>query len=254
MTTDLAVWERQEDIPCTDLIPKPDEFTIGLPKPKSLQTMDDSDLILPVLDLLQSTSKPVQNGVEGAKPGLFFLSTTEQVYEPPLRLFLVFFHPGRFKPEGEPKGSPMCMSKDGITGTRFGACDACEHKDWRVEKEDNVRDCSDTRSFYALLPNGSPAIIRFYRKRFKTALEFLTRARTEGKNLWAHPAIIRVQQSTNPAKGNAVYYTATLTWDVRDITPPDWQEAAERVYDELFKGWEAGRLEADSDADLAGQA
>lgn len=250
---ELVVWDRQADIQCTDLIPKPEEFTIGLPKPKSLELMDDADIVLPVLDLLQSTSKPVQNGVEGAKPGLFMLSTTEEIFEPPLRVFLVFMHNGRFKPEGDPHGTPMCKSQDGIVGTRFGSCDACEHKEWREdEKGRNVRDCSDTRNFFCLLPNGTPAVLRFYKSRFKTATEFLTRARTEGKDLWAHPAVVRVQQAQNPEKGNATYYTATLSWDVRDITPPSWCEAAEQVFDELKAGWESKRLAFDTDEDLDG--
>lgn len=237
----LTVWKTSKLEGVTDLIPKPEQFTIGKPAPESLGEMDQGDLIVPTLQLLQPTSDAC-NEIEGAKAGLFLLDATEEIFAPPLRLFIVFMHNGRFKPDDEPKGVAQCVSSDGVVGTTFGACDACQYKDWGLDSEgNNYRACSDSRVFYAILPNGSPARIRFSKTSFKAARQFLTRASIERKNLWAHPTIVTVQQRRNEVK-KATYYTASLSWDVRDVTPPEWCDAASEAYRFIKQGWEDGRL------------
>ena len=92
MTDELQVWQPSQ-FDGSDLLPtaaQPQEAGIV---PSDVPVVDDAidaeDIRLPTLQVLQGTSKPVQDAVEGAQPGKLFFSGSNEVIQPPARVLVV---------------------------------------------------------------------------------------------------------------------------------------------------------------------
>ena len=212
--------------------------------------VESGDLVLPSMSVLQGMSEAVTKGtVEGARPGKFFHSGCQEVLDGPIRVLLcahtrsraLFVQPDR----AEHKGLESCMSRDGIDGTVYGHCDSCPHKEWG--KNNVPPPCSESHNFTALTKFG-PAVIRFARTSFKAARNFLTTWTMSPRPLWAHPAIITVnQQSRRLATGkDATYYSMDIRWAQREDVPAPAQSAARAIWLQVNDAHEAGKFSTDA--------
>lgn len=213
------------------------------------ENVEAEDLILPTLRLLQGQSQAVTE-VEGAAPGLFYHSTTQQVFKPPLRLLIVAHMKGNAlfpKPE-DPRsaGLETCISRDGVRGTVYGFCEECRKcLDWDDRRPPLG---SQTHSFVAITEMG-PVVLRFSRTSYKAAKSFLTTWTMSKKNLWAHPVVVTVQKQQKELQSGqrTNYFTMALAWMQQDRVPPAMQEAARALYAQVTQAHEQGRFSADDE-------
>jgi hypothetical protein len=247
---EVAVWQPSA-FDGQDLLP----LAIGGKKKETIgrELITSEDLILPAMMLLQGMSEPVTKGMDGAKPGLFYLSGAEEIFEPPLRVLLVAHTKSRSlfpkDDRAEHAGLEECLSRDGKTGTRYGECDSCPHKDWDNE-HNKPPACSESHNFIALTPLG-PAVIRFARTSFKSAKKLLTAWTMSDDPLWAHPTIIsaKQQEKTLPNGRKTVFYSMETKWVRSETVPPHAQEAARVVYEQVKQAHDDGRLGTQEDFD-----
>jgi len=208
------------------------------------ENIDAADLILPTLSLLQGMSEAVTGGVDGAKPGHFCHSGTGEVFAPPLRVLLCAHYRSRalFPKDDKPEhaGLEVCISRDGVNGTRYGSCDDCEHTQWGERNAPPA--CSESHNFVAITPNG-PAVLRFARTNFKTARQFLTTWTMSPKTLWSHPVVLTVKTNTKDVKGKkATYFTMDMRWTQQEAVPPAMQAAARAINAQVMAAHEQGRF------------
>lgn len=212
--------------------------------------VEAADLILPQLQLLQGQSDAVTDGdVEGAAPGKFYLTSTQEVLDGPIRVLLCAHTRSRAlfpKDKPEFKGVETCISKDAVEGTVYGSCDACPHKMWG-EKDNHPPLCSEAHNFTALTPYG-PAVIRFARTSFKTARQFLTTWTLTPKALWEHPTLVFVKKGTKEVGGKmSTFFKMELRWLQRETVPNGTQLACSAVHEQVSAAHEAGRFGTEGD-------
>lgn len=215
------------------------------------ENIEQDDLILPQLSLLQGMSDAVtsEQGPEKAKPGRFLHTLTQEVYEPPLRVLLVYHWKSRamFPKDNDPRfaGVEPCLSRDGKVGTVYGACAECDYTEWGENRQPPM--CSEAHNFVAMTDSG-PAVLRFSRTSYKAARKFLsafTMAQAMGKNIWAHPCIVTVKSAQKMVQGkNVTYYMMEPAWQVGESVPPDWHRAAYALYQQVKTAHESGALGA----------
>jgi hypothetical protein len=251
---EMEVWAPAQPFEGTNLIPVLRQPTDMVTAPGGLvgrENTEATDLILPSLQLLQGMSDPVTDQVEGAQPGKFFLSTSGEVLQPPLRVLIVHHSRSRamFPQEDDPrtKGLESCVARDAMTGTVYGACDACPHKEWGQGRNDKPG-CSVSHNFVAMTDRG-PAVLRMSKSSFKNAKLFITNWMTSFKNLWAHPVVVGVKRKTKtlPNGKEAAYFIMDMRWDQREDVPPAFQETAKEFYDQIQVAHEEGRFGSDDD-------
>lgn len=211
------------------------------------ESLTEDDIVVPTLKLLQGQSDEVTEGVSGAQPGKFFLSSSQEVIEPPIRV-LVIAH-GRSnvlypKPD-DPRyaGLKQCLARDGIEGNEYGYCDDCGlHKKWGDNNEPPV--CAESHNFTVLLEGRGPAIVRFKRKSFPTAKTFVSNWRMGSKNLWHHPVEIRVDSDTfeMPGGKKTKFYYMKMQWNTGISIPVEIHRKAYETYERLNNAAEHGRL------------
>lgn len=221
----------------------------GQPDLTGRENVEGSDLILPQLQLLQGQSDVCTSGdVEGAVPGKFYLTSTQEVLEPPIRVLLCAHTRSRaLFPKDKPEfaGKETCISKDGVEGTVYGSCDNCEHKMWGENNRPPL--CSESHNFTALTPYG-PAVIRFARTSFKTARQFLTTWTLTPKPLWAHPAVILAKKDSKEVGGKmSTFYKMELRWLQRETVPAGAQAACSAVHAQVSAAHEAGKFGTEGD-------
>lgn len=191
------------------------------------QNVELEDMVLPELQLCQSTSECVQEGI--AKPGQYFLNTTKEVFDAPLRVLLIYHSKGRAlfpKAEAGTGSLKMCLSRDSLTGTQYGVCEACPHKEWPSEEDVRANPsltsppCSEQHNFVLLLPQG-PAVVRFGRTSYKAARRFVTNFKFSRENLWANVAVLRTKKLSKKLSGgrDVSYYAHEIIWDPMDKVP-----------------------------------
>lgn len=253
---EIAVWKPKE-FAGNDLLPMeelhPTEAIEGVPDMVGREHTDPDDLVLPALALLHGTSTAVQDGLEGAKPGVFMHTGTEQVLEEGnLRLILVHHHKGNalFPKDNEEryKGLETCISHDQVEGTKYGACEECRKcLDW-----DDANDLpplgAQTHHFVALTSLG-PVMLRFSRSSYKSANKFISSWLGTRKNLWAHPVVVRVAEGTKAlASGKTTkYFYMQMAWQTTEKVPPELQRAAYALYKEVSQKHETGNLKSQED-------
>lgn len=256
---EIAVWQPKE-FEGNDLLPmyalQGNLAVEGVPQAVGREHIDSGDLVLPSLSLLQGTSKAVQDKVEGAEAGLFMHTGTEQVLPPgPVRLILAHYHKGNalFPKDDNPRydGLKTCISPDGVEGTEYGFCEQCRKcLDW-----DNVRNepplGAQTHHFVAFTEWG-PCMLRFSRTSYKAGSKFVSNWTMSRKNLWAHPAVVRVIEDHKTLKSGktTTFYRMQMAWQATERVPDELQRAAFALYKEVSQKHEAGQLKSqDAEAD-----
>lgn len=255
MTEELTLWQPRPMENGSDLLPlqltAPSEIDV-----RGRENVEQRDIVMPSLRILSGLSKSVTEGRPGARVGLFYHSGAELYYQPPLRLLLCFHYRSRAlfpNPQNHAHhGLEPCFSRNGLRGTVYGLCEECEHKEWpeRVKGQDvQGPPCSESHNFVALTPNG-PAVIRFWKKSYPAARNFLTEWNLSPWALWRFPVIIGANVQTKRIAGkDQPYYALDLRWQRGETVPPTAQEAAARVYEQVKVAHEAGRFSADDEGD-----
>jgi hypothetical protein len=89
-----------------------------------------------------------------------------------------------------------------------------------------------------------PAIIRCSRTSFKAARKFLTTWRMSTVPLWAHPCLISVKQQQKRLKTgrDTTFYSMELKWLVREAVPPNVQDTARSIHDQVKQAHAGGNL------------
>ncbi len=251
---EVKVWSPSSPFDGTDLVPelRPGGSLVVEP-PGGLvgrENTEASDLILPSLQLLQGMSVPVTDRVEGAQPGKFYLSTSGEVLDSPLRLLIVHHSRSRalFPQPGNPRSSGLekCLARDALEGSVYGVCENCEHKKWG--EDDTPPACNESHNFVAMTDRG-PAVLRLAKSSFKNARNFLTTWTMSNKNLWAHLTLVHVKQQTKALSSGqqATYFTMDMRWDQREDVPPAFQENAREFYNQVQIAHEKGRFTSDDE-------
>lgn len=245
----IQVWKPKQEFAGKDLMPELVPQGESLPAPPGglvgRENVDVEDLVLPSLTLLQGMSEPVTSGMDGAKPGHFWIETSGEIFEPPLRLLIVHHSRSRalFPQEDNPRtaGLKKCLARDALEGTEYGLCEDCNHRKW--SEGGSPPPCSESHNFVAWTVAG-PAVLRYSKTSFKAARNFLTTWTMSQKNLWAHPAIVTVKSDSKTLKSGkkTTYYMMDLRWDTRDTVPPEFQENALKLYQQISQAHEAGRF------------
>lgn len=246
---ELTVWQPSE-FEGSDMLPdmRP---KAELAPPGGLvgrENIEPEDLILPSMLLLQGMSDPVTDGQEGAQPGNFWLSTAGEVFKPPLRLVLVHHSRSRalFPQPGNERTANLkkCLARAGVRGTEYGDCETCDHKEWGPHNEAPA--CAESHNFVAWTPYG-PCVLRLAKSSFKAARNFLTTWTMSSKNLWAHPTVITVKKNQRQLSDgqNATYFTMEMRWAQKEDVPPDYQQSALDLFNQIQQAHEAGRFTSD---------
>lgn len=220
--------------------------------------IDPDDLVLPVLNLLHGTSTAVTDKVEGAEPGLFMHSSTEEVLpEGPVRLIVVHYHKGNalFPKEGERyAGIETCVSPDGIEGSTYGNCEECGKCFWPEDGGPPLNGATsplgaEVHHFVALTSMG-PVILRFSRSAFKAGSKFLSAKSMARKNYFAHPAVLQVVQGdkTLPTGKVTKFYTMKMSWQTTEKVPAELQVHCAELYKSIDQKHETGNLKSNDEA------
>lgn len=215
------------------------------------ENVSEKDLILPTLRLLQGMSPGVvDNSIPDARPGLILHSATQTIIKPPIRVLFVH-HTKSNSLIPDPKnprhnGLERCISRDAVTGDRYGDCFLCKKcTDW-VNNEKPLG--AQSHNFVALTELG-PAVLRFSRSSFKAAKQFLTNWTMGSKNLWAHPVVVRVKmvQDKNPDGSQRTFFVWDPMWQATEQVPVPVRELARKTYEMAQQAYEAGRLRGDEE-------
>jgi hypothetical protein len=247
MSGELQVWQPSPFPEGSDLLPvelgNREVDTIGR------ENISAADMILPTFSCLQGMSDPVTQGAEGAKPGLFWLSGADEVFVGPVRLLLVAHTRSRAlfpKPDvSAHAGLQACISRDGVEGTVYGACESCPHKDWG---DNSPPACAESHNFVILTPMG-PAVLRVSRTSYKAGRKLLTTWNMSSKPLWAHPCVVSsIKRERRLENGKtATFYAMDIRWLQREAVPPHVQAAARVLHDQVKSAHEQGRFGTDED-------
>ena len=217
------------------------------------ENIEKEDLILPTIRLLQGMSPAVTDGVEGAQPGLFIHSASQEVFKPPLRLIVVAHTKSNAlypRPENPAhRGLERCISRDAVQGDRYGLCEQCgKCTEWGEHGEPPLGMQSHC---FTVLTESGPAVMRFSRTNFKAARQFITSWNMSRKNLWAHPAVIRVSKNTKDLPGGqkATFFTMNLLWQTTELVPPNMQTAALAFHEMVMAAHQTGRFGSDDESE-----
>lgn len=127
-STDVAVQKKTEIV--MDMSGM-ESLAVGKDGMVGLESVDQSDIKIPVLQIAQPTSELVAD--EKAKPGQFYNASTGEVMDSIEASFLQLTKTRVMWPEVFSKGSkPLCRSFDGKQGQGDPGikCSECEFKDW----------------------------------------------------------------------------------------------------------------------------
>lgn len=260
----VAVWTPKE-FAGNDLLPLDETAVEAVPDIPLVgeEHIDPDDMVIPSLALLHGTSEAVTDGVEGAKPGLFMHTGTEEVLpEGPLRLLVVHYHKGNalFPKQGERyAGLETCVSDDGIEGTTYGLCEDCRKCYWPEDGGPDLEGASsplgaEVHHFVCMTSMG-PVMLRLTRSAYKAGSKFLTAKKMSGKNFFAHPVVVRVTQGdkTLPTGKVTKFYTLQMAWQTTERVPAELQRAAFELYKSVEAKYEAGHLKSQDSEAPAGE-
>jgi hypothetical protein len=243
VTDELAVW-KPDPFKGSDLLPAIQPTTVGgVPLVGRDAAADDDEMPkIPMLKLIQGTSPELGEGIDGLAPGKFFLTSTREVIEPPIRTLIIAHHRSNamYPREGDSRyaGLEQCISRDGVVGDKYGSCDKCGRHRWPKTKWGERADpplCAGAHNFIVLTDRG-PAKIRFRRKSYPAGNNFYQTWRSSPKNLWHHPVEIRVIQETKTldsgAKAN--FFKLGIAWRMGEQLPEEAHKKAYETY-QLFE-------------------
>ncbi len=252
MTDDkLAVWHPKE-FAGNDLLPIQQTTSVavkGIPL-VGADHIRPEELVVPSLNLLQGQSDAVQQGVDGAKAGIWMHSGTEECFEDgPLRLIIVHHHYGNalFPKANNPDYADLetCVSRDAIEGTRYGLCETCRKcLDWRGADKKTPPLGAKVHHFISLT-NVGPVVIRLAVTSYLAGSKLLTARRMADKNFFAHPVVVTVRSDTKTlptGKKTTYYYVHKMVWQTTERVPDELQHVAYKLQQELEDKHEHGQL------------
>lgn len=245
MTNELVPWQPSK-FEGADLLP------VALGGPRDLtgrENVEASDIVIPTLCVLNGMSDEVtKQTIPGAVPGMFCHRGAQEAFKGPVRVLVIQHNKSRalFPKADNPdfNGLKTCISRDFVSGSEYGDCSSCPHKEWGANNRAPL--CSESHNFVVLTSFG-PAVIRFSRTSFGAAKNFVTTWMSGGKALWSHPAIITTssESKTLPNGKQATYYTLAIRWAQREDVPPAVVQAAREFYEQVSTAHEQGRLQTD---------
>jgi hypothetical protein len=247
--SELIKWEPKT-FPGTDLLPLHSQREVieGIPEIHA-PDIHERDLVVPTINLLQGQSEAVTNGVEGAKPGAWLLSSTNEVFpEGPLRLLVVHHYRSNilFPRDNDPRyeGLETCIARDGKEGDVYGLCSECRKCYWDQDNPQVQPLGSEVHNFVCMT-SGGPALLRLSRTSFRGARPLLTAKGSTGKNYFAHPVVVTVQQGTKTMKNGSTtkyFFVDKMTWQATEKVPAHVQLAAYQLYLQVSGKQAAGQL------------
>lgn len=245
MSEELQVWKPSQ-FQGSDLLPI--ALAGGAVDKTGREHVGAGDLILPSLSVLQGMSDVVtQNTIPGARPGLFYHSGAGELFEGPIRVLICAHTKSRslfpHEDRAEHQGLEKCLSRDAVTGDKYGDCGSCPYKEWG--ENNSPPPCSESNNFTVLTSMG-PAVIRFARTSFKASRNFITTWTMSPKPLWAHPAIITCRMEQKELKGGkkSTFFPMEIRWAQREDVPPAAQAAARGIHEQVMHAFEQGRFDA----------
>lgn len=251
----LTGW-KPEQFDGTDLLPMKALDCTLLAKGEEVvgtENIDATDMVLPVLSLLHGMSKPIEEKLEGAQVGMFHMSVTNDIFEPPLRVLFVHHSKSKamFPKENDARYTDLkrCVSRDGVAGDEYGDCEDCGRYKWQGADRDPPL-CAESHNFVVWTPKG-PAMLRCRVTNYLTAKEFVTEWKMARVNMWHHPVIITTSTGKKQMSGGKIktFPTLVLNWARRETVPDGFREKCREEYDTIQAAWEAGRLRGDEDDD-----
>lgn len=249
----VEVW-RPKEFAGNDLLPMDDamvpEVIDGVPEMVGRQHIDPEDLIVPALVLLASKSTAVEDGVEGAVPGVFMHTGTEQCLpEGHIRVLVVHHHKGNvlFPKDNDIRYKDLktCISRDAVEGTVYGLCEDCRKcLDW--DDENDLPPLGAQTHHFVVMTSLGPVMMRFARSSYKGASKFVSAWKMSRKNLFSHPTVIRVKEGVKAlASGkNSTYHFMQMAWQTTEKVPAELQRAALALYNEIESKHESGHLKS----------
>ena len=143
----------EKKVETTEMAPVADNFVLDLSQFQEfrsadgviagMEAMDSSDIKMPRIKLIQSTSEEAQKGL--AKAGQFYNSVTGEAKDE-LEVVLLVMGKSRVRFEQPYKrgAQPLCRSFDGKVSTDGELCATCPYADWDKAK-DGGKDSPDCR-------------------------------------------------------------------------------------------------------------
>lgn len=242
-----------EQTPGTNLIPiEPSKDQLPAIQEDFVEdpSVEATDIVLPALKLLQGQSPEVLE--QQGRPGNFWDSLQGIMVVPPVRCVVAWHGKSRFKPEGKPVGTDMCVSSNTISGTRYGSCKDCDFKEWTADETGKRKPpfCSLDQLFVLLTDAGLLAV-RFRKKAEKYAKQFVTQRQMSGKNWWAYHCMLRVKQETGTDQQGkpTKYFAPTITWLLAEPTAEVLRTRARQLHEGIEKAASAGRLSTAGEED-----
>jgi hypothetical protein len=220
--------------------------------------VSQKDLVMPAIKLLQGMSPEVLNNeVEGARPGLILHTGSQQILKGPMRvLFVHHSKSNMLNPDPtkiEYAGLERCVSKDAVTGDRYGDCETCRKcLDWGPKTAQFPKGTkplgAQSHNFICMTEVG-PAVMRFSRTSYMAAKTFVTTWTMGQKNLWAHPVVVRVKSEpmTLPNGQQTTYFVWEPVWQTSEQVPKPMRDAARAMYDIAEAAFQAGRMTTTGD-------
>lgn len=157
----------------SDVIPGAEEIT-------------SEDIAIPRIRLLQNLSAEIQDKKTGAEPGKLIHSITGKISDT-IEFIPVRLSKTRIMFDADNRtGSPLCMSRDNITGSDGTLCKDCENAQW---KEGSPPICNQTYNYLAILPEQVgkeflPCIISFLRTSIQAAQKLNAQVQSTRKPFW----------------------------------------------------------------------
>lgn len=200
-----------------------------------MEAMDSSDIKMPRIKLLQSTSEEAQKGL--GKAGQFYNSVTGEAKDE-LEVILLVMGKSRVRFEEPYKrgAQPLCRSLDGKCSTDGEICDKCEFADWDKAK-DNGKDVPSCRQGITWMfveadnTNSIPPRIVVSGASMSNQKNFLTKL----TGLGGYPPYILVTKITSKQESNdkGIFYVMNFDFaknedgSVKTVSPTMAQRFAE---------------------------
>lgn len=252
---EVVVWKPKE-FTGNDLLPY--DYVGGIQEVKGVplvveDNIDPDDLVLPALALLHGTSTAVTDGVEGARPGLFMHTGTEEVLpEGSVRAIVVHYHKGNaLFPKDDPRyeGIETCISPDGVEGTVYGFCKECRKCLWKDDGSQEEPPLGGAVHHFVVLTSMGPVMMRFTKSNYKAGSLFLSSKKISQKQFWAHPVVVRVTTGDKTLKSGKVtkFFKLQMKWQTTERVPDELQLAAYELYKSIQAKHETGNLKSNED-------
>lgn len=252
----VAVWQPKE-FAGNDLLPLDEAMAVevveGIPEMVGRENIDPEDLIVPALVLLAGKSTAVEDGVEGAKPGVFMHTGTEECLdEGPIRVIIAHHHKGNvlFPKDGDLRYKDLktCISRDAVEGSEYGLCAECRKcLDW--DDENDLPPLGARTHHFVVMTSLGPVMMRFARSSYNGGSKFVSALKMSRKQLWTHPVVIRVKTGLKDL-GNGkttTYHFMQMAWQTTEKVPDELQRSAYALYKEIESKHESGHLKSQDD-------